>query len=294
MLSLKLNALVLVSLYLTSLTLANLAELNSIFATPTFGARIADKACDRRATEPFQRHIVINNLDKALEIGLNKSFHDKFECLQRAFDDKLVAMQRFYKAQLRESSQQSQPTSISDTESASVPRKEKHRKKSKKPMTHHGHHSSSASFSHDFIGQTGFIFYSIDQNRSIADFKHESFTFVKPAVSNETDLSLLENEIAAFNSDMFVLKALMAQIKKNVKSRVSLLKAIRANERELKMENGKHNKNDKQPKAEENKVRTDSIFMEEKMTHKSKRHAKKSSQKSSKKKAFKNKRNDVI
>lgn len=201
-------------LFLANIAMGNLGELNSIFSTYTHPRE--SSTCNSIG-EPFQRHTVINNIEKAMEIGLNKSFHEKYICLQKVFDEKLIEMQQAYK-------QSAQESSATNTE---VPVKgSKHQSKL------HKYHGELADH---FIGQTGFIFYSIDQNGTITDFKHESFKFVKP-VTNLSDSSLLESELAAFNSDLFALKALSNNIKKNIRLRMNLLKAIETNEKELELE----------------------------------------------------------
>ena len=201
MLSLKFNAVIVTCFLFVNLVLGNLAELNSIFSSLK-----NDKVCDK-TSEPFERHTVIKNLEKALEINLTKSFHNKYECLQKQFDEKLVEMQQYYKLKLNEK-HENLTRSHED-------------KKQKNKKNHYDL----------LVGQTGFIFYSINENMNVTDFKHESFKFIQP-IANETDASLLESEIAAFNSDMVALKAIMANVKKSIKSRVNLLKTIKLNEKE--------------------------------------------------------------
>ena len=229
MISLKFN--IICAFFLANLVFVNLVELNSIF-----NVNPNEKVCDKRNNEPFQRHTIVNNLDKALEIGLNKSFHDKFECLQKIFDEKLNEMQNYYKLKLKEQENANASTSLNASVEA------KHEKKKDKSHKHkkveEDDEEKSKSSSKNFLGQTGFIFYSMNQNASITDFKHESFKFVEP-VLNQTDASLLESEIEAFNNDMVVLKSIMGNIKKNIKTRMSLLKAIKSNERELNSEQKK-------------------------------------------------------
>jgi hypothetical protein len=233
MIGLKFLILVLVA----NVAVANLGDLNSIFSTNPINPKTvrqtsdALKTCDRAGTESFQRHTIINNLDKALEIGLNQSFHDRYECLQKMFDDKLIEMQHFYKMKLKETKK-----AVVETES-STKNSKKNKNKNKKNKN-----QSQLDDNVNLVGQTGFIYYSINQNGSVTDFRHESFRFMQPVTVglnqslHENDISLLESEINAFNSDMFVLKAIQANIKKNIKARVSLLKAIRTNEKELEEE----------------------------------------------------------
>jgi hypothetical protein len=230
---------------LASTVVANLGDLNSIFSAQhpvkTARSNSADEAlsqvCDRSGAESFQRHTVINNLDKALELGLNQSFHDRFECLQKQFDDKLVEMQHYYKMKLKENKNVSAEQVDSSSSSSA-----KHTKNKNKNKKNQRKNKESDELPSDLVGQTGFVFYSLNQNGTVTDFKHESFTFVQPVALglnqtlHENDVSLLESEINAFNSDMFVLKAIQANIKKNIRARVSLLKAIKSNEKELEAE----------------------------------------------------------
>jgi hypothetical protein len=237
--------LIITTLTLASLATANMGDLNSIFSVHPVNkaaqqqrqnyADVNRAACDRKSEhgESYERHTVINNLDKALEIGLNTSFHDRFECMQSLFDDKLAEMQHFYKLKLKESKNKNSTT---DGQSQQPKPSKKNKNKSHKKNKQQQHQSDSSAV----VGQTGFVFYSINANGSVTDFKHESFKFVQPLMvagganqTHEGDVLLLESEIDAFNSDMFVLKAIMASIKKNIRARVNLLKAIRSNEREL-------------------------------------------------------------
>lgn len=280
MISLKFN--ILIAIFLANLVLVNLVELNTIFSVSP-----NEKVCDRK-NKPFQRHTIINNLDKALEIGLNKSFHDKFECLEQIFDDKLIEMQQFYKLKLKQQAELNKDSTNSSKSSSN-----KHDKKKDKQ------NKQKQAINGEFMGQTGFIFYSLNQNATITDFKHESFKFVQP-VSNQTELTTLENEIEAFNSDIIVLKSIMNNIKKNIKSRANLLKAIKSNERELDMEQKKSlleassevapeslsNEEDSKKKDsnKKNKKNVDGLAKKEKKDKKIKRSTDSPSQKVNKKK----------
>jgi len=174
-----------------------------------------DNSCDS-PNSPFERHTKVNHLNETIEISLNKTFNEKFKCLQRLFDISLVEMQKVYNEAV--------VNRTLPTNQQSVDKKSKKKEKKEKKSTKHGRKMKENTF----IGQVGLIFYTISQNRTVTQFKHESFEFFKPTADpnlNET-ISLLETELNNYNNDLETLKEIQIYLKTQAKNASRKLKTL--------------------------------------------------------------------
>ena len=172
--------------------------------------------------------MIVRNLNKTIEIGLNKTFNERFDCFQRTFDTNLVRLNKLYFEQL------SNRTNASQTD---LPKKKKNKEKNQ---------SSDSSFA-----QIGFIFYSINSNpkTNVEQFKHESILFLNPSNVLNLNITQLEHEIFALSNDVSILKSLLSQAKETLKEKVHLLKESKETKKtektEKKFKTDKKNKENK-------------------------------------------------
>ena len=214
---------ILATYFLVNIVLANSQSLNNIF-----GVNI-DRQCEKKSEH---NHVIVDSLDKIAELSLNKSFLMKYECLQNQFDETLNQMKMLYRhANLNEEPflHPLNPHLIKRDLKVKLGKKD-----------HKLIHQAP-----NYLSQVGFIFYSMSQNISLNDLRHESIKFAQPhrpsSLLNLTsnDVSLLVNEIEAYNADLEIIGAIQLSIKKAVKTRMNLLKEILKNERELSIEQKK-------------------------------------------------------
>lgn len=170
--------------------------------------------------------MIVRNLNKTIEIGLNKTFNERFDCFQRTFDTNLVRLNKLYFEQL------SNRTNASQTD---LPKKKKNKEKNQ---------SSDSSFA-----QIGFIFYSINSKTNVEQFKHESILFLNPSNVLNLNITQLEQEIFALSNDVSILKSLLSQAKETLKEKVHLLKESKETKKtektEKKFKTDKKNKENK-------------------------------------------------
>jgi hypothetical protein len=225
-----------------------------------FGQDVSDCA---KLNNPFDRHIILRNMNETIEIGLNKTFSEKFECFQRIFDDSLVSTSKLYFA--RNNSNSSRLPADQNLDEKSKKHSHKISKKQKKEK------NEEFSLGKTF-GQIGFVFYSINEQSNLEQFKHESFIFVDPSVELNSNMSRLEQDVFAYANDVTVLKNLLTQAKQLLKEKSKLLKEVMHNQTlsDVNLNTKKETKEKEKKEKEKKEVKKDKRSKKEKKTPKKK------------------------
>lgn len=166
--------------------------------------------CNTNSSILTNKNIIINELNDSIALKLNRTFYQKFQCVQLSFDETLLDMQNNYNLF---HSQSNKTELVNLIESSKTKKKEKSKKKNESKSE-----KDKLKYKLDMFGQVGFIYYSMDGTFNTNDFKHETFTFAKPSEQGFLNQTEIETKIANYNNDIFVLKSLLENAKHKLKS----------------------------------------------------------------------------